>query len=281
MRVVIYAASANHPKFETLLHDFGNAIATVEDTVDVVYGEQITPWCRDGADLNIIWGSWKDRNTPWHEVKRAVVAEDTPFLVLETPVMGRKPVKDVMDDTWYRVGINGFLGDTGFHHTVGSPGDRYLKMSEELDIAYKPWKTSGGPIVICLQLPGDASLRGADISQWATMMAHEAKHYTDKQILIRTPQLPRQFDFSGMPDGVLYQEGTAENLQSTMDHASCFVTYSSGVGTDAVINGTPTVAYNSASMVYGIVPNRIQWLETFTPTDRRLCVIVSGRKRNY
>jgi hypothetical protein len=269
MRVTIYGLSANHPKFSDLLTKFGGAIAESGDVVGLIWGDKITPWCRENSDLNIIWGSWKDRDTPWHNIKRAVVAEDTPFLVLETPVMGRKPVKDVMDDTWYRVGINGFLGDKGFEHTKNSPGDRYnVKTIDELGIGLLGWKPQGQIVVICLQLPGDASLQGADISKWAVQTAHDVRKVTDRQIVIRTPQLPREFNLDGMPDGVQYQLGTADNLKETMDRAYCFVTYSSGVATDAVINGTPTIAYSPASMVYDIVPHDVSVINNFEPFDR-------------
>jgi len=249
MNVNIFLDSANHPRFKELLIRLGDTISN-DDEVCVKFapGE---------ADLDIIWGSWKDRDTPWHNIKREVVAKSKKFLVLETPLVGRKPTQDIMDDTWYRVGINGFLGDDGFAHTKNSPSNRYHKMHTELGITFKPWKIAGDHVVVCLQLPGDASLRGADIGMWAVKVCHEIKKYTNKRIILRTPQLPRHFNINGLPNDVVLQQGTAENLQKTLDMAYCLVTYSSGIGSEALLNGTPVIAMSPASMVYSICSNSI------------------------
>tara|TARA_Y100000034_G_scaffold136852_1_gene216393 strand:+ start:1813 stop:2700 length:888 start_codon:yes stop_codon:yes gene_type:complete len=252
MKAHIYLRSANHQKFKELLHQLAVAISYY-DEVHILDNTRHIP----GADVDIIWGSWKSyRNDAWHNVKCDVVRRSEKFVVLETPLVGRLPTKDVMDDTSYRVGINGFLGDVGFEHTKGSPSDRL----SNLGVYLKPWKFTGRDIIVALQLPGDASLQGIDISKWATDVVNELQYQTRK-IVVRTPQLPREFDVSGMPKGTLYQFGTAENLQNTLDMAHCVITYSSGFGTDAVINGTPTIAMGPASMVYDLCPNSIDVLK--------------------
>ena len=107
MNVNIYTDSANHPKFVKMLNDFAVGVRRVGDNAHLLPGKY------QEADVHVIFGSWKDRDKPWHNVKRDVVAKAQKYIVIETPLVGRGEVKDVGDDVWYRVGLNGFLADTG------------------------------------------------------------------------------------------------------------------------------------------------------------------------
>ena len=131
------------------------------------------------------------------------------------------------------------------------------------------WRTphSIKPIIIALQLPGDASLRGIDISKWALETCEEIREYTNRQIIVRTPQLTREFN-TGYIEQMLnlhkldFQVGTKENLIPTLKNAHCSVTYSSGLGVDSVLAGCPAIATNSASFVYDLCSNDLAEIES-------------------
>ena len=111
MKVTIYGKSANHPRFEQTLMKFATGVIDSGDDAFLSYDEEYYD-----CDVAVIFGSWKDRDMTHHRVKRNIISKAKKFIVLETPIIGRGPVKDVMDDDWYRIGIGGFLADTGTFH---------------------------------------------------------------------------------------------------------------------------------------------------------------------
>jgi hypothetical protein len=275
MKVKVFTKSANNSRFEKTLINFSRGVAR--------YGDQVTisdSLTYEECDCAIIFGSWKDRNNYWHNVKRDIVAKAPKFVVLETPILGRKKVAEVMPDNWFRVGVGGFLADTGNFNNVNRSGDRWAKIQKELGVELMPWNTNEeGPIVIALQLPGDASLRGTDINKWAYNRIISIRALSDNPIVIRTPQIKRNFDLPklvSVDENITVQEGTKENLVPTLRDAFCSITYSSGLGVDSTVAGCPTIAYNPGNFAYSISskfvtgihnikrPDRTQWLHNLS-----------------
>jgi len=270
MQVAVHMLSTPNKEERDLLMDFAKGINSYGDVADMIFDSSYFP---DHADYHVFWGSWKPRSDTHHMVKNEVVRfckrENVKFICIETPLFGRKKVETVMTDVYNRIGVNGFLADTGNFNNQNSPSDRWEKMRKDLDIEVKPWRTDGGRITIALQLPGDASLRGANISKWAYETARDAKEILttlgiDKRIVIRTPQLQREFDQSYI-DGIAqlgceFEIGTKENLLESFENCWVAFTYSSGYGVDAVINGVPVIACDPGSFVYNISSNSVDAL---------------------
>lgn len=263
MKVIVYVKSANHPRFAHALELFASGVAACGDTVEVSTDEK----CGD-CDVAVIFGSWKDRNIRHHNVKRNIIRKAKNFVVLETPLIGRGPVKEIMDDNWYRAGIGGFLADTGTFHDGRNFGpNRWetIKIFFGLDVA-DYHQNKSGPIVVALQLPGDASLRGASIERWCLETCTDIRARTSDPILIRLPQLPREWDVNSLKAAeslpkVSFQMGTFENLIPTLRGAKCSVTYTSGLAIDSLIHGCPAIATNPGSFAYDLVPNDFESLE--------------------
>lgn len=268
MKVVVYTASANDMRFQIPIQLMGNAAYKDGHEVKVVQGQEY-----EDCDLAIIWGSWKDRDTPWHNVKRKVVKNAPQFIVLETPILNRGPVKDIMDDQWYRIGLNGFLAHMGDFKNDYSNDDRW-KLFQQMGYELKPERETNKfkPIVIVLQLPGDASLCGHDISEWCIRTVRSIRSVTDRKIIIRKPQVEREYRIAealDLFDNVDIQEGRHENVKSTIHAAHALVTFSSGMGVEALIEGTPVIAHHQASFVYDITPNKIEDIENIKLPDRK------------
>lgn len=244
--------------------------------------------------VNIIFGSWKDRNIQHHQVKNKVVSSGRPFIVNETSLLGRQKVSDTFDENWFRIGVNGFLADTGLFNNKNSPVDRWEKISAAINIKLLPWSVSGDYILLALQLPGDASLRGRDISEWALQACRKIRQKSDFPIVIRKPQLDREFDKSkinaclDLPN-VTLQNGTRENLFETIDKSLFTYTYTSGLGIDSILRGKPVVVDNTGSFVYPIrtcleealsynftIPDRTQLLSDLAYAQWSLDEIAQG-----
>jgi len=106
--VGIFLESANDDIFKQLLFSMHWGITECGNDAYATYGSDMS-----NIDVAVIFGSWKDRPSTWHKCKNKIVSSGKPFVVIETPLIGRGPVTDILQDSWYRIGVNGFLADTG------------------------------------------------------------------------------------------------------------------------------------------------------------------------
>lgn len=272
-RVGIFLDSANDDRFRKLLFNMHWGITECNGDAFVTYGSDMT-----GTDVAVIFGSWKDRPANWHKCKNTIVSSGKPFVVIETPLIGRGPVTDILQDSWYRIGVNGFLADTGrfFRQNKNYSADRWNKIKHQLGVELKPWIDSqeGNYIVVALQLPGDASLRGIDITKWAAETVQTLRSYTSRPIIVRTPQLDREFDKENILnitriEGVSLVRGTRENLFTMIDNAYATVTYSSGFGVDSVIRGIPTIAMDPGNFAYSLGNNKLSQINNLVRSSDR------------
>ena len=207
------------------------------------------------SDFAIFFGSWKQHNNSFHRCRNYVSQKYKNFLVHETSLIGRQKITESYSEDWYRIGLNGFLANTGQFNNVKMPCDRWEIIKKKRNIEFLPVNFDGDYILVCLQLPGDTSLQGANISQWLFDICSEIRKKSDLPILIRTPQLERDFDqilinkTLRLKD-ISFQKGTRENLFKSLDKAIFVCTYSSGIGIDALIRGKPVVVTSKASFVF-------------------------------
>ena len=258
MDVGIFTVSANHPRFRQTLEMFAKGVLASGDQVFISDSDGY-----ESCDMAVFFGSWKDRDAPHHNVKRDIVARAPRFIVLETPLIGRSRVEEVMSDDWYRIGLDGFLQDTGkFHDGSDHSASRWEKLSQDLAISVKPpVNNPEGPITIALQLPGDASLRGASIEAWCVESCRTIRSLTQRPILIRLPQLERAWhpvlrEAAALPD-IELQMGSFDNLIPTLESSYCTVTYTSGLAIDSLLSGYPTIAMNPGNFAFPIASNSL------------------------
>jgi capsule polysaccharide modification protein KpsS len=133
-----------------------------------------------------------------------------------------------------------------------------------------------------MQKVGDASLRGTDIFSWTEQTVKEIRQVTDRQIIVRPHPLYRRktqhakcketvcdhFNVQWQEADVT-QEGFVP-IQEQLQNAWCTVTYSSGTGIDAVLNGTPNIACDTGSMVYDVSSTDIKQVEEPYRGDKKV-----------
>jgi len=250
MHVQIVYTGIDHPNHIKALDKFALGIQANGDTYAGEYPSLQEP------DCYVIFGSWKDRDQPHHNAKREVVASGKPFICIETPIFGRKPVKDYIQDDCFRVGLNGFLNNRAKFVPEGFYPDnnRLGMMAERLKVDIQPMrKPNSNMILLALQLPGDASLEGQDINEWFRGWV-DALEGVNMQKVCRFPQLPRDYNREILDyaeeSGWTFQEGTWSNLHHTIMHARFTISFSSGFGVDSLIAGTPCVVDSDASFAY-------------------------------
>lgn len=195
---------------------------------------------KKGSDIDVIFGSWKNYDVEHHRLKREIVKNSKNVLILETPLLGRGPVSEVCQDDAFRVGLNGFMANTDW---ADIPDSRVEMLREKFNIPRKIIQRTGGDyILIPLQLPGDASLEGIDINQWAETTVKQIRDITDRKIVLRMPQIERNYnlDFTKNYKEIYFQKGGFSDKQVTLDNAYAVVTYSSGMSVEAILNGNRT-----------------------------------------
>ena len=263
MRVAVVEDTANYQQYRDVLRSFAKGCG----------GDITNSGNTKRYDCAVIFGSYKkERGRPAHRGKGKIIESGMPYVQLETQLIGR-PI-DTAFHTEFRVGVNGFLwddADWGFEHIHT---DRSKKVFErngyDADIN---WKQDGDYILLCMQKVGDASLRGADVFAWTEQSVNQIRQYTDKDIVIRPHPLYRKSILHNtLKERVLavadvhWQEAdvTKPNFRPVAEqlkNAWCTVTYSSGTGIDAVINGVPNVACDTGSMVYDVSSKDIAEIE--------------------
>ena len=263
MRVAVIEDTANHQQHRDVLHSFAQGSGA-----EIITSDQAEQY-----DCAVIFGSYKkERGRSAHQGKGKIIESGMPYVQLETQLIGR-PI-DTAFHTEFRVGVNGFLWDDanwGFDHITQ---DRSHKVFERN--GYDPtvvWKDDGEYILLCMQKVGDASLRGADVFAWTQDTVEQIRKHTNRKIIIRPHPLYRKSALhSKLKESVLatadvhWQEADVTKadfvpIAEQLKNAWCTVTYSSGTGIDAVINGIPNVACDTGSMVYDVSSRDIAEIE--------------------
>ena len=243
--------------------------------VEYEYGDSYS-----ACDLAVMFGSWKPREKGHHVVRNSVAVNASNFVCIETALLGRKTSQE---NTHYRVGLNGFLcRDAYWPNYDEAAGASRL---EQLGIQWDGWKNNpDGHILLALQLPADASLRGIDISQWAAETIRSIRTHTDRPIVVRSHPLVGDRGFTGYSSlissvvcenisDVSFSEGSKQTWAEDLADAYCTVTYTSGLAIDSIIAGVPTLACDPGNFAFDISSNFTNQIESLSLADQKVIEI--------
>ena len=242
-----------------------------EHTLEYEYVEAYRP-----CDVAVIFGSWKPREKGTHQTRNSVAAQAARFVVIETPLLRRTTGGE---NQYWRVGINGYLNrDAAWPMLTPTEAEQRL---DELGIEWTGWRNqSSGHVVVVLQLPGDASLRGTDINEWAYRAVKDIRNRVDRDIVIRTHplvsdrafELHAQLGFRLMQEGlkdVRFSDGAVTPWSEDIWDAYCTVTFTSGMAVDSVLAGIPTIACDAGNFAWGISSNHVDQISDIRKAERK------------
>ena len=235
-----------------------------------------------GYDCAVIFGSYKqERGRTAQQGKGRIIESGMPYVQLETQLIGRPIHTPFLSE--FRVGVNGFLWDDakwGFEHITDDRSKKvFNRNGYDPDLA---WKQDGEYILLCMQKVGDASLRGADVFAWTKDTVDQIRKHTNRKIIVRPHPLYRKAEqLNKLKETVLrvsdvhWQEADLRQpgfvpIAEQLKKAWCTVTYSSGTGIDAVINGVPNVACDTGSMVYDVSTKDISEIENPYRSEKKI-----------
>ncbi len=219
------------------------------------------------ADFHVTWGA---------EHKRPRIFEWSAENNLPVLVMERAYLPDRLEYT--SMGWNG-LNNRATFPECRDDGARFRSHWPNL---LKPWRTIGerGYVLICGQVPGDASVKNVNLAEWAQTVVDIA---WDDLLFRPHPVLIERKATIRRPKGV--KISTAETLEEDLAGAKLCVTYNSNSGVEAVLAGVPTVAFDEGSMAWPMAchgalnalrPNRDEWAHNLAFSQWTLDEIANG-----
>jgi hypothetical protein len=87
--------------------------------------------------------------------------------------------------TYLRYSFDGVFPTTGFYFDQDIDPVRWKKLSENLGISLKPYRSTGNHILLCLQRNGGWSMRGIPVMDWLNQTIYEIRKYSSRHIIVR------------------------------------------------------------------------------------------------
>jgi hypothetical protein len=148
---------------------------------------------------------------------------------------------------YLRYSFNGVFPNTGIYCDTNIDPDRWQKISKNLKLSLKNYRTTGDHILVCLQRNGGWSMGSLDVQDWAIQTINTLRQYTDRPIVIRAhpgdkasreyldPRNPKcKIKFSKA-----VRLSTNTNLVDDLKNCWAAVNYNSSPVVGAAIEGVP------------------------------------------
>jgi len=248
MKILVYLPRENDEHI-TILQSF--MIGLLSCNCDAAFGS--VEECIN-ADVAVIFGIGK-KMAPVSHARGRIYSERMkarkPTIVIEKGFINR--------DEYYMAGWNG-LNNRAMFLNDNMPSDRWDALGVEL----KPYKMGGDFILICGQVPWDASVQHTDHIMWIANTINEITKATDENIMLR----PHPLAVAQTPY-FMGADRSTKPLQYDLDHASMVITFNSNTGVDAIINGNTVFASDVGSMIWDVANKQLSSLSLPAQYDRR------------
>ena len=175
--------------------------------------------------------------------------------------------------TYLRYSFDGVFPTTGFYFDRDIDPARWRKISQDLNISLKPWRTQGNHILICLQRHGGWSMGGLSVQTWLDQtIAQIRQHSRKRPILVRTHPGDKKIKSILKINHKNVQLSTNERLIDDLRHAWATVVYNSSPSVASLIEGVPafiTDPLPQHSQTYGVANTDLSLLENPEMSDRQ------------
>lgn len=191
----------------------------------------------DPSDIAVIFGVRKSRvpvSWPRGEIFRQQRQNNLDVVVLETGYMNRGDG----ENHHYAAGFNGLNGRADFRNKGMKP-DRW----EKLGVNLKPW-AKGDHIVLCAQVPWDASVDHVDYMAWLGEAA-DALRAINRRVVFRPHPMANLGPIPGF-------EYSTKPIVNDLVGAHCVVAFNSNSTVEGVIEGVPAVVCDKGAMAWDV-----------------------------
>lgn len=169
--------------------------------------------------------------------------------------------------TYLRYSFDGVFPTTGFYFDTDVDPLRWKKISNNLGLSLKPWRTQGTHILICCQRNGGWSMKGLSVNQWLLETVAKVRSFSERPIVIRIhpgdKKWQRWFDQSIFKK---YKHITLSNnhIRQDLNNAWASIVYNSSPSIASVIEGIPTFVTDpqaEISQSFGVCNTNLKRIE--------------------
>jgi hypothetical protein len=175
--------------------------------------------------------------------------------------------------TYLRYSFDGVFPTTGFYFDRDVDPTRWSKISRDLNLSLKPWRTQGNHILICLQRHGGWSMGGLSVQAWLDQTIIQIRQYSRKRpILVRTHPGDKKIKSILKINHKNVHLSTNERLVDDLRNAWATVVYNSSPSVASIIEGTPafiTDPLPQHSQTYEVANTDLSRLENPEMPDRQ------------
>ena len=218
--------------------------------------ELVQGWKYEPSEIAVVFGVHKSKirqSWPRGRIFQQQRKNNLDVIVLETGYVNRGDG----ETHHYAAGFNGLNGRADFRNKSMGP-ERW----ESLNVQLKPY-SRGEKVILCGQVPWDASVDMHDHKAWLLETASKLKLLTKRPIVFRPHPLATLPPIKGC-------EHSTKPLAEDLKDAHCVVTFNSNSAVEAAIEGKPVFAFDEGSMVWSLAnkdfniedpqyPDRKQW----------------------
>jgi hypothetical protein len=177
---------------------------------------------------------------------------------------------------YLRYSFDGVFPTTGFYFDKDIDPSRWIKISRNLNLNLKPWRTSGNHILLCLQRNGGWSMGGVSSIDWMNLTIASIRKYSNRPIVVRAHPGDKKIKSILKINHKNVLLSTKENLVDDLRGAWATVVYNSSPSVASILEGVPafltdTIPQHSQSFDVAntdisnienpVMPNRQAWVE--------------------
>jgi hypothetical protein len=173
---------------------------------------------------------------------------------------------------YLRYSFDGIFPTTGFYFDKDIDPSRWQKISNNLGISLKPYRTSGSHILVCCQRNGGWSMKGMSVNDWLNKTIATIRSLTNRPIVVRVhPGDKKWRNWFKMP---AYQNVTLSqrHIKEDLQNAWASVVYNSSPSVASLIEGIPTFVTDPQpefSQVNGVCNTMLKRIEDPKMYDRQ------------
>ena len=194
--------------------------------------------------------------------KRSLVVDSNLFLYVDK----KNPLH------YLRYSFDGVFPTTGFYFDQDVDPTRWKKISRDLNLNLKSWRSSGNHILFCLQRNGGWSMGGISSIDWMNKTINDIRKYSNRPIVVRAHPGDKKIKSILRINHKNVFLSTKENLVDDLKGAWATVVYNSSPSVASIIEGVPAFLTDNIpqhSQSFDVANTDISNIENPVMLDRR------------
>ena len=176
---------------------------------------------------------------------------------------------------YLRYSFDGVFPTTGFYFDKDIDPSRWTKISRNLNLNLKSWRTSGNHILLCLQRNGGWSMGGFSSIDWMNLTIANIRKYSNRPIVVRAHPGDKKIKSILKINHKNVSLSTKENLVDDLRGAWATVVYNSSPSVASIVEGVPAFLTDSVpqhSQSFDVANTDISNIENPAMPDRQAWV---------